>query len=267
MNVFSTILNGFYGQLGALIVTGIYLPALLLVRRLRATLRAPAIRVYLSSSLLDLPHHREAVASGVRKAGGRLLGDPPDVHRPHLVLEERRDEITAADLFIGLYAWQYGPVCAETGRSWTEEEFDLAKSRDDLPMRCWIVRENAAWPRNLMDEDTRAGSSPIGRLRAKVEPEAEALSDRPAALAGKVYRTVVARQRELHPHARLRAELMSYRTLVMTGVVAVVGAVYAALRIPGEPVDQLPAVLGVATATAVMCYAARIAATQLIWDD
>src|SRR5512139_888623 len=137
MDVFPTVLNGFYGQLGALIVTLLYLAALWPVRRLQAALRAPAIKVYLSSSLLDLSHHREAVATGVHKAGCRLLGDPPDEHAPRLTLEQRRAAIAAADLFIGLYAWQYGPMRDGdgdgTGPSWTAEEFELAQARPRLP--------------------------------------------------------------------------------------------------------------------------------------
>jgi hypothetical protein len=255
------IVDGLYSEAAAAVVTIAYALALWPVHRLQGVLRPPSIIVYLSATLSDTAHYRAAVAAGVRRAGGELRGDPADALTAQLSLGERRSAIASADLFVGLYAWRYGSAGPTAGRSWTEEELNLARR---TPQHLWMAPEGAAWPPNKMDQDAMQDASPIRRLRAAVEPVAQPLPASPSTLLDEVYRVVAARQRQLYPVAQLRAELAGFRAFAVSGLVAVIGAGYADARLPGDSMDDLLAVFGVATMAAAVCYLARIATTQLI---
>jgi hypothetical protein len=258
----SQLADGLFNAVGAQIVTVGYLLALWPVRRLQAALRLPALRVYLSSTVADLTAHRDAVARGARRAGCTVI-DPSEATGARR--SARAAAVQSADLFVGLYAWKYGPLLPGVKRSWTEEELGWA---EHVPRRLWLLPAPTPWPGDAVHRDERAESTRIEALRTKVAALGAAeLPSRPGALEWEVYRALTTRQRELHPDARWWEDLVSFRTFAISGVVAVLGALYADLQLPGSHPEHLVPVLAVATAAATATYLARLAATRLVWTD
>lgn len=202
------------------------------VRVVRRRLLPPPLTVYLSATLDDLGPYRAAVIAALDRLGARHHGDPKNAGQPSARLDDRLPRVRGCDLFIGLYAWRYGPTEVRIGkdgkadrRSVTDHELNEAVTKD-VHRALWMVRKSAAWPVTDVDDPR----TDILKLRHRVgaDPSIRDLPRASMALSRQVEKAVVDRQRELHPQLQLLAELTAPSGLVLAigmGVLAFAGQV------------------------------------------
>jgi tetratricopeptide (TPR) repeat protein len=108
-----------------------------------------SLKIFLSSTDLDLENYREIVATVLRKHGH-------DVRSFGTHDEERREaalsELGKCDVLVGIYAHQYGYVPEENEFSIIEQEYWHAKSKDK-PIFCFVVDEDYPWPPKMIESD------------------------------------------------------------------------------------------------------------------
>jgi hypothetical protein len=68
------------------------------------------LKVYLSSTFLDLQDHRERVAGALRKAKYDVVMMEEYVTRDELVEIACQGDVTGCDAYLGLFAWRYGYI-------------------------------------------------------------------------------------------------------------------------------------------------------------
>jgi hypothetical protein len=109
-------------------------------------------KAYVSSTFQDLREHR-AVAQVVLKRFGY-----EDVAMEYYVAEDERPldrclaDVSACDVYIGIFAWRYGFVPDGEQFSITELEYRRAV-KEKKPRLLFVVDEEAAWSPKLMDRD------------------------------------------------------------------------------------------------------------------
>lgn len=123
------------------------------------------MKVFISSTSLDLKTARRKVAQALRKAGHEPVGMEDWGARHATPLEEALRKVAESDVFVGIYAWRYGFRPPNQNLSITELEYDEA-GRRDIPRFAFVLRDNARWPANRRDcgEDEKC----IRNLRARV---------------------------------------------------------------------------------------------------
>jgi hypothetical protein len=112
------------------------------------------MKVYLSSTYVDLRRHRKAMALALRKAQYNVVMMEEYVARDLPVEFACQGDVAACDAYIGVFAWRYGHVPEDNnpdGRSVTELEYLTAKGR--IPSRVFLLRDDATWPGKLKDVD------------------------------------------------------------------------------------------------------------------
>ncbi len=141
------------------------------------------LKIFISSTSVDLQEHRQAVSDVIRRAGEydidmRYFGSRPD--DPVTVCREAIEE---ADVLVGIYAWRYGWVPDGETRSITEMEFDYARSlgKDCL---CYIIDEEHPWPRKFVE--TGAAEQKLADFKRRVSELVRETFDTPDNLAMKV---------------------------------------------------------------------------------
>jgi hypothetical protein len=122
-------------------------------------------RVYVSSTFSDLQECRKKIELLLRRMGHI------DVAMEYYVAEDQRPltkclaDVAACDLYIGIFAWRYGyvPEAGHEKLSITELEYCQALKSGKACL-IFLLSEDAAWPRKLMDADM----SQIERLRRQL---------------------------------------------------------------------------------------------------
>jgi HEAT repeat protein len=107
---------------------------------------------YVSSTYEDLRDCRNEVRLALSRLG------VTDVAMEYYVAETERPvdvclrDVAECDIYIGVFAWRYGCTAPGTEQSITELEYRTAVNKGK-PTLIFILREEAAWPRTLMDRD------------------------------------------------------------------------------------------------------------------
>lgn len=122
------------------------------------------VRIFLSSTFIDLKDLREEIATRLREVfGARLLimETSGSDEAPPEILSVRR--VRESDVFVGIYARRYGTVDRTTGKSITELELDEAErslSAGNLTgiLLYWLA-DDAAWPTRLCEKEAPAVES------------------------------------------------------------------------------------------------------------
>lgn len=109
-------------------------------------------RAYVSSTFQDLQECREEVRLALARLGVTDIAMEYYVAEPERPLEKCLDDVAECDLYIGIFAWRYGFVPAGQDRSITESEYRTAVAHGK-PTLIFILREEASWPRTMMDRD------------------------------------------------------------------------------------------------------------------
>jgi Domain of unknown function (DUF4062) len=123
------------------------------------------MKVYLSSTYLDLRKHRETVALALRKAGYDVVMMEEYVARDEITEFACQGDVARCDAYVGIFAWRYGYIPEDnnpTRKSVTELEYSAAE-RDRILV--FLLRDNARWPKNFIDADLTR----IGQLRARLK--------------------------------------------------------------------------------------------------
>jgi hypothetical protein len=138
------------------------------------------MKIYVSSTFLDLVEYRAAVADAVRRMGheAKLMENyTAEDRRP---LDKCVDDVSDVDCYVGIFAWRYGYVPQEnrakkapklprgvvSGRtSITEAEYLAARARG-IPTLIFLLDESAPWEPQFMDSHT--GTNLRGRRIQKL---------------------------------------------------------------------------------------------------
>lgn len=104
-----------------------------------------AVKIFVSSTYLDLAAHRTAVNDVLARmrlehSAMEYFGSRTDEAVPAC-----KKEIDGADYLIGIYGWRYGWQPAPDRPSITEEEFLYARENGKRCL-CYVVEESFPWP-------------------------------------------------------------------------------------------------------------------------
>ena len=107
------------------------------------------MKVYLSSTYLDLKRHRRLVAQAMRKAQYEVTMMEECAARDELVEFATPGDVARCDVYVGVFAWRYGYVPKGAGNprrlSISELEYAAAE-RKNLPQLVFLLRDDARWP-------------------------------------------------------------------------------------------------------------------------
>ena len=122
------------------------------------------MKIYISSTFIDLEAHRAAAAKVLRQLGHEILAMEDYVAADDRPLSTCLKHVEEADVYLGIFAWRYGYVPDEQnpgGKSITELEYIHARSKSK-PCLIFLSEPSATWPPAYVDGVTNEGQS--GRL-------------------------------------------------------------------------------------------------------
>ena len=108
------------------------------------------MRVFLSSTYLDLREYRKLVATAIESIGSSTSRMEVFGARSEEPREASLKEVAQCDVFVGIYAHRYGYVPPGSKTSITEQEFREAK-HDGKPAFCFLVDDDHPWPPKLIE--------------------------------------------------------------------------------------------------------------------
>lgn len=140
------------------------------------------LKVFISSTSVDLQEHRKAVAESIRRAGEFDINMKYFGSRPDDPKEVCYQEIEKADVLVGIYAMRYGWIPEGEEKSITELEFDHAKAKG-IPCLCYVIDDKAGWPLNLIEYKSIAK---LDTFKEKINKLVRSTFTDPANLASQV---------------------------------------------------------------------------------
>jgi hypothetical protein len=156
------------------------------------------MKVYLSSTFLDLREYRERVGKALRKAQYDVVMMEEYVARDELVETACQGDVSGCDAYLGIFAWRYGYIPEDDNphrQSVTELEL-CAAERQSIPRLVFLVKDDADWPAQWRDADL----SKILDLRTRLSKRCAAYFEEASDLAVEV----LASLRVLESTRRLR---------------------------------------------------------------
>lgn len=188
------------------------------------------MRVFVSSSFVDLQEHRAAAIRMLRQLGHEVLAMEDMTAGAQAPLAKVLEMVDRAEAYFGIFAWRYGyvpprapvpapglPVVpgADPDTSITHYEYLRAKARE-LPILAFLLEEGAPWPPRLVDGFDRGqpGSQPdttrIRAVRSALQQERVVAwfttpSDLEARVGAAVTMTGLTNQLDLQPATTLDA--------------------------------------------------------------
>lgn len=124
------------------------------------------MRVFLSSTAVDLINHRLAVAAALERLGLTLARMESFGARPTDPVSACTEEIEASELFVGMYAHRYGHIPEGSEISITELEFDRARNLWRSTF-CFFVEEGYQWPVDMIEQGQ--GKDKLRKFKSKME--------------------------------------------------------------------------------------------------
>jgi Domain of unknown function (DUF4062) len=124
------------------------------------------MKVFVSSTAVDLPEHRPAVAGALERLGLHVARMESFGARPEDATEASLGEIEGSEIFVGIYAHRYGYVPADSTSSITESEFNYAYALR-RPTFCFFVDDEYPWPPKLME--TSPGKGKLFAFKTRIE--------------------------------------------------------------------------------------------------
>jgi hypothetical protein len=109
-------------------------------------------RAYVSATFEDLQECRGQVSLALRRLGVE------DIAMEYYVAESKRPldrclrDVAECDLYLGVFTWRYGYIPPGKEQSITELEYRAADA-NGKPTLIFLLKEEAPWPRSLMDRD------------------------------------------------------------------------------------------------------------------
>jgi len=109
------------------------------------------MKVFLSSTYLDLRDHRSAVVEALERLGQQVERMEIFGARQEEPLSACLSEVEECDFFVGIYAYRYGFIPEGATVSVTEAELRHAVKRNK-PVFCFLVEEEHPWAPKLMEK-------------------------------------------------------------------------------------------------------------------
>ncbi len=128
-------------------------------------LSSPTLRIYLSSTIDDLSSYRQAIRNEIERINHVLLSTENFLTNSSEATILRQNEIASCDLFIGIYAHQYGFVPFGQEKSIIEQEYDVAESLDK-PCFLYMLDDEVDWKLKFIDRG-EAGSK-LDKFKEKI---------------------------------------------------------------------------------------------------
>ena len=125
------------------------------------------MKVFLSSTYLDLIEHRKAVVNALHTMGEEV--DHMEIFgaRNEEPTKASLDELDKCDVLVGIYAYRYGTIPRGSMVSVTEQEYLHATSSKKIKILVFVVEENHPWPPKSMDKNL----TKIKKFKAKATSE------------------------------------------------------------------------------------------------
>jgi hypothetical protein len=137
------------------------------------------MKVYLSSTFLDLKDHRQKISNALRKARYDVVMMEEYVARDELVEIACQGDVAGCDAYLGVFGWRYGYIPEDNNpqhRSVTELEYCAADSIS-IPCLVFLVKDDAKWPQEWRDVDLTRVLSLRTRLKKRCAAYFEDASD------------------------------------------------------------------------------------------
>ena len=109
-----------------------------------------AVRVFLSSTYVDLIPYRDAATKALERLGQQVGRMEVFGARPEEPTTACIDEIDRCSMFVGVYAHRYGYIAPDSEVSITESEFDHARQRG-RQIFYFLADKNHPWPPAFME--------------------------------------------------------------------------------------------------------------------
>ena len=122
-------------------------------------------KVYVSATFRDLQDCRAAVKLALRRLRVEDMAMESYVAEDRRPLERCLADVAQCDVYIGIFAWRYGFIPPGFDKSITELEYREAVAAGKQCL-IFLLREEAAWPRNFIDRG--ADAERIEALRAEL---------------------------------------------------------------------------------------------------
>jgi uncharacterized protein DUF4062 len=125
------------------------------------------MKLYLSSTYIDLRRHRGILSRALRKSGYEVVMMEEYVARDQRVEFACKGDVVACDIYVGIFAWRYGHIPSDDNAerlSVTEMEYAAACAKR---MTCltFLLEEKARWPKAQKDADLARINDLRGRLQ------------------------------------------------------------------------------------------------------
>ncbi len=127
------------------------------------------MKLYLSSTYIDLKRHREILGRALRKSGYEVVMMEDYAARDQRVEFACKGDVVACDVYVGIFAWRYGHIPSDTNPerlSVTEMEYTAAGSKP-MTRLTFLLEEKARWPQAQKDADLAR----INALRARLQEQ------------------------------------------------------------------------------------------------
>jgi len=112
------------------------------------------MKVFISSTYLDLIEHRKAVHDALEQLGLHVIWMEAFGARPVESTKACLDEVAESDLFVGIYAHRFGYIPEGKDTSITEQEFNHAQ-RLGKPIFGFVINEDHAWSPKHIEHDKK----------------------------------------------------------------------------------------------------------------
>ncbi|MEW6029998.1 MAG: DUF4062 domain-containing protein [Chloroflexota bacterium] len=124
------------------------------------------MKVFLSSTYLDLIEHRKAVVNALRTMGEEI--DHMEIFgaRDEEPTKASLEELDQCHVLVGVYAYRYGTVPTGSKTSVTEQEY-LHATKTGIPILVFVVDEGHPWPPKSMDKSL----AKINKFKSKATKE------------------------------------------------------------------------------------------------
>src|SRR5437870_7388997 len=113
----------------------------------------PMARIYLSSTYEDLKECRKAVYDALHKLGHKVFAMEDYIATDQRPPEKCLQDVAGCDYYVGIFAWSYGYIPGNDGKSITELEFRKAYE-DGKPRLIFLIDRKAPWSPLAMDSVT-----------------------------------------------------------------------------------------------------------------
>jgi hypothetical protein len=127
------------------------------------------MKLYLSSTYIDLKRHRAALGSALRKSGYEVVMMEEYVARDQRVEFACKGDVVACDVYVGVFAWRYGHIPSDANPerlSVTEMEYAAAGAKP-MTRLTFLLEDTARWPMARKGADLAR----IKDLRARLQKQ------------------------------------------------------------------------------------------------